>query len=90
MIDNSTRAGLFFFVLISGLIFSLSLADIAAAQGNITAAQTNTSRGRGHFRATPWGPTPPAGSVRSLVILRVATRHARRAKSPYQMPAAHA
>ena len=47
MFSHSTNTALFFFVLIAALIFSLSLAGIAAAQGNTSlgtgALQNNTT-----------------------------------------------
>ena len=58
MLRHSTNTASFFSVLMVALIFSLSLAGVAAAQ-------TNTSLGTGAFIGTPGASIiPPADSIR--------------------------
>ena len=60
MFRHSTNTASFFFVLMVALIFSLSLAGVAAAQ-------TNTSLGTNALVSNTTGTTtPPAASMRSF------------------------
>ena len=68
MVRHSTNTASFFSVLMAGLIFSLSLAGVAAAQ------TTTPVWGQVRFRATPRATsTPPADSLRSLATPRAAS-----------------
>ena len=84
MFCHSTNTASFFCVLIAALIFSLSLAGVAAAQGNTSlgtgALQNNTTGSYNTaigvdalFSNTTGASIPPAGSMRSLATPRAAS-----------------
>ena len=67
MLRHSTNTASFFSVLMAALIFSLSLAGVAAAQ-------TTPVWGQARFRATPRASTTPlADSMRCLATSRAAS-----------------
>ena len=76
MFSHSTNTASFFSVLIAALIFSLSLAGVAAAQGNTSlgagALQNNTT-GSYNTASGVDVSTLPTESIRSLATLRVTT-----------------
>ena len=66
MFGNLIKAASFFLVLISGLIFALSLADIVWAQTNVSSAKTNTTLGIGALRSNTMGTVNTANGAFAL------------------------
>jgi hypothetical protein len=66
MLGNWTKTASSFLVLISGLLFSLVLANIVSAQTSVSSAQTNTSLGTGALQSNTMGTVNTANGAFAL------------------------